>query len=321
MRPVSYDTPSLRAARLLLAVVALTACSSSLVACGATTRARSTSSNGLTVSHGEVALVPPPEGGGVGWWASASASGGGGSETGLVDLSGENPIVAEGWGGSGPPPLTVGWALTLGDVTAVSVRGGPPIPTSAEPALPDGLRGVIVERSGGLASGFLASRFTPLDKQGNPIPEVNARQRTQLGPHLQARWWQRPERPASGACSIESEGLTGLSAQWGHVVRRLKSFPGIFDHGFITCVDTEYYLHNWPLTARLLLDASHVGAEPVAIPGMYPLRGRAGIFEGPGPSGEMVARRIHGAWLVVGGGNGLQQRVEVVGHLNASIDL
>lgn len=51
---------------------------------------------------------------------------------------GGRPIVEEDWGGSSPPPVTDGEALTLSNVRAVSIGGGPPIPTYTRPGLPFG---------------------------------------------------------------------------------------------------------------------------------------------------------------------------------------
>jgi hypothetical protein len=69
------------------------------------------------------------------------------------------------------------------------------------------------------------------------------------------------------------------------------------------CLDTVYvYQEEHHLTAAVLLNAADPGATPPPLPGMKPLQGHPGLFEAPGPSGEMAARRIPGAWLVVGEG-------------------
>jgi len=63
--------------------------------------------------------------------------------------------------------------------------------------------------------------------------------------------WYRPQHPAHGVCSIEATGLRGITAQWGHVVSRLKSAKGIIGDGFISCIDTEYYFQKWPFDAAV----------------------------------------------------------------------
>lgn len=46
------------------------------------------------------------------------------------------------------------------------------------------------------------------------------------------------------------------------------------------------------------------------------------VFDGPGYwKGDLTARRIQNAWLVVAGGSGFAQRIEVLRHLHVSIHL
>ena len=74
--------------------------------------------------------------------------------------------------GSSPPPVTDGQALTLSNIHAVSVGGGPPIPPYTRPGLPFGLRAVAVDVPGvfGPGSGLQSSRFIALDEHDNPHP-------------------------------------------------------------------------------------------------------------------------------------------------------
>jgi hypothetical protein len=91
---------------------------------------------------------------------------------------------------------------------------------------------------------------------------------------------------------------------------------------FYSCIDTEYYLHNWPIEAAVLLDAEHPGRRPAPIPGLGPLAGAAGIFNGGGGfHGAETAVREGSAWLLVAGGSGLAQRLRVLAHLHASVRL
>jgi hypothetical protein len=61
---------------------------------------------------------------------------------------------------------------------------------------------------------------------------------------------------------------------------------------------------------------------PAAIPGLSPVPGEAGYVNGPGDfKGELTAIRRGNAWLVVAGGSGLSQRIEVLSHLNATVRL
>lgn len=135
------------------------------------------------------------------------------------------------------------------------------------------------------------------------------------------RWWKEPTRPASGPCQITAHGLPALEGEWGHVASSLRPYPEqIIGRAFFSCVDTEYYLHKWPLETSILLDAQHPGRRPAAIPEMKPIKGAPGLFWAPGDwHGEITATCKGNAWLVIAGGSGLHQREEVLRHLDASV--
>jgi hypothetical protein len=95
----------------------------------------------------------------------------------------------------------------------------------------------------------------------------------------------------------------------------------VYGREFVSCAYTAYLFKNWPIVAGVLLDASRPGATPASLPAMQPLQGHPGIFQGPGVEGETIARRIPGAWLVVAKGEGLQQRLTLLQHLQATIRL
>jgi hypothetical protein len=134
-------------------------------------------------------------------------------------------------------------------------------------------------------------------------------------------WWESPSAAPAGPCRIHARGLPGLQPKWGHVAAQIHSYPArIVGRAFFSCIDTEYYLQNWPLDVAVLLDAQHPGSAPGAIPGMKPVIGEPGVFEAPGDwQGDITALRHANAWLVVAGGSGATQRLEVLHHLTASI--
>lgn len=100
----------------------------------------------------------------------------------------------------------------------------------------------------------------------------------------------------------------------GHTGERTTGRNSTPGHGFPTVC--------WPLETSILLDAQHPGAFRAAIPGMKPITGEPGLFWAPGDwHGEITAVRRGNAWLVVAGGSGLHQRLEVLRHLTASVRL
>jgi hypothetical protein len=118
--------------------------------------------------------------------------------------------------------------------------------------------------------------------------------------------------------------VRGLKPKQGHVAIRIRPYPRkIIGRAFFSCISTDYSLHNWPLTAAILLDAQRPGRTPAPIPGMTPVAGAPGVFNAPGDwhGGDITAARRGNAWLVVARGSGLSQRIEVLRHLSATASL
>jgi hypothetical protein len=147
---------------------------------------------------------------------------------------------------------------------------------------------------------------------------------TYAGPSVRSIWWKRPTALPKGPCQIHAHGVPGLLPEWGHVAASIAAYPErIVGRAFYSCIDTEYYLRNWPLDAAILLDAQHPGATPAAIPGLVRLHGAPAIYNGPGDGfhGPETAIRAGDAWLIVAGGSGLAQRIDVLEHLSVSVSL
>ncbi len=99
----------------------------------------------------------------------------------------------------------------------------------------------------------------------------------------------------------------------------LSPRPDVRGREFVDCIRTSYILDRWPIEANILLDAAHPGASPGPLLATRPLPGHAGVVQGPGVEGDTLARRIPGAWLVVGQGADDQQRLELLEHLRTTI--
>ena len=156
---------------------------------------------------------------------------------------------------------------------------------------------------------------------GKPLADVNPEPAGRVS--MNVRWWEKPQALPRGLCQIRAHGLPALEPQWGHVAATIRPYPAkIIGRAFFSCIDTEYYLHKWPLETAILLDAEHPGRSPASIPGMKPVASAAGLFNAPGDwHGEITATRHQDAWLVVAGGSGLHQRIEVLPHLSASVSI
>src|SRR3984885_2443903 len=215
--------------------------------------------------------------------------------------------------------------LVTPQVRAILVNGRRRVPTLTLPGLPYGLRAArvliplpIKTRPDGRRS--IASipqpKLAALDARGRGLPG-----RVREAPAL-SRSTPRGAT-ATGPCRLRVRGIPGVRAKWSHVATAIRPFPGtLIGRSFFSCIDTEYYVHNWPLDAAVLLDAAHPGTSPAAIPGLEPVRGTRGYFNGPGDfKGELTATRLGDAWLVLAGGSGLAQRLEVPRHLTATVRL
>ncbi len=209
--------------------------------------------------------------------------------------------------------------LTTPRVSAVLVNGHRLVPTTALTGLPYRLRAARILIP--IPARKTVHRGLPrppeptivaLDAQGQPIPAPRTREPA-----------EPPNPSGHGPCALHADGLTGLTAQWSHVASVIRPFPGqLVGRAFFSCIDTEYYLRGWPLDAAILLDAAKPGATPAAIPGLTPVKGEHAYFNGPGDfNGELTATRYGNAWLIVAGGSGLAQRVDVLRHLTPTINL
>jgi hypothetical protein len=117
-------------------------------------------------------------------------------------------------------------------------------------------------------------------------------------------------RPRPGVCELEQHGLPGLTPEWGSTITGIPAVTDYVGELFVSCVSTEYYLHGWPMTAAVLLDARHPGAVLGPIPGARPVTGRPSTVDFAGAS--LSARRVGNAWLVIQGGSGTAQRLRVL---------
>ena len=130
-----------------------------------------------------------------------------------------------------------------------------------------------------------------------------------------------PSSLPRGPCQIRATGLAGLTAEWGRVATTIRPYPHkIAGRAFFSCIDTEYYLNNWPLQTALLVICPTPGPTSRTDPEHGADRRRAGMLKAPGGwHGEITAVRHGNAWLVVAGGRGLSQRVQVLRHLSARV--
>jgi hypothetical protein len=339
----------MRCVRLVVGLGGVVACSIAALSCSGNEGEGRYVSRAAPNSH--VFLVPLLDGGQAGWCMASATSTARGGGAGCSDPpTSTGPIFAETCGRS--ETATDVYVLTRTDVSAVAVDGGRPIPTRVNPTLPDGLRaaaialygpkgqpparirpgcpevialngnGIVIQRGG--QRGATLSVTLPGTQLWNAHPEP-AFEACSVPMHESRSACRVPTKPPPGACRlVVKRALAKTTARGGAVATEIRPSRNVFGQAFLSCVSTEYlYLEEQLLDAAVLLDAAHPDAILPPLPAMKPLAGHSGIFEAPGWRGEIVARRIPGAWLVVEESDeiGLRVPVQLLERLHATIHL
>jgi hypothetical protein len=293
-----------------------------------------------------IVVEPSLQAGTAGWMSSlfyslpgrpGTGSGGGGGYP-----TKHWPLFADSGGfsfyprGQAPAGDVVDYVLTGPEVAAVRVDNLT-IQTFSDPQLPMGDRAAVFFRRAAAPPAFAipgtyrprhAVRVVPLDAAGHVIPT-----RLPLEPSFgSSRYWQAPSAitpniheppyhgptgPLPGACELAQHGLPGLVPEWGHVIGHITGAKGSEGEVFLPCIDTEYYLHGWPLEVAVLLDAAQPGRVLGPIPGAQPVLGHPGVVTVPADQfpGSLTAKQVGQAWLVVQGGASPAQRLRVLSAL------
>lgn len=265
----------------------------------------------------EMRLVPALHAGMVGWCAVLSGSAASSARCPVSPLEGPR-VLYEAW--EGGPSATRGYALTAGDVSAVTVNGAH-IAVATQPVggLTVGLGAAVVtipapypwiwpDEIDGVVGGFAESAHG-----GWGAPSLSP------SLTLATTSWQAPQAPPAAPCAISAGGLKGLRRRAGRVVPLVTPLAHIVGRGLLSCADSEYAFARSTLDAAILLDAAEPGVTPVALPNATPVHRHPGLYSAPGWKGEILGRRIGGAWLLVEGGAGRSQRERLLAHLHARV--
>ncbi len=241
-----------------------------------------------------------------------------------------DPIIAGGGSGAGGSHRWTTILVTTPNVAAILVDDRTRVPTIALPGLPYGYRAAHIVTSTapeeeGIPPGLGRrpqgpASLVPLDARGQPIhSDPNS-----LSPvQGKVRAWEYPARTPEGSCGLRASALPGLTASGGKALSGVRPYPAdlaggqIVGHAFLACVSVEYHLHGMPLQALVMLDAAHPRAPAASLPDFKPVAGAPGFLQ----EGGLTARRLAGAWLIVGQGRGVAQRIALLRHLTALVRL
>lgn len=313
-----------------LATLAAIVCVTVTVACAGPTGVASQKDAPPVIqvaSSAQVVLLPNHLRAGIGGWCLTTVDAGGSGcptyrlPTRLGPFAG--PIVVEFWTSRSPPPVNEAIILTTAEVAAVSVEGGPPLRTHADPLLPDNMRAAVVELRGGSARQVLGISTPPplprsyvaaLNSKGESIPQTRVHG-APLEFQVPRRSWGPLQRAPRGVCELLASGLVGLASQGGSVMTTVAPHTDVRGREFVDCVHRTYTVAHAPVEANLLVDAAHPGSTPPGLPAMRPWSSHPGTFEGPGIHGDELARRIPGAWLLIAEGKDSRERLALLEHL------
>jgi hypothetical protein len=283
-----------------------------------------------------VVIEPSLDAGQAGWTSSLAyrihaqlegGGGGGGYPTKQSPFFGGGGFSGYA-AGHAPPGDVVDYFLTGPGVAAIRV-GKEIIETRTGSNIPAGDRAVVFFEPASAPAvvtrgpfPFPWIRALPLDAGGHlirtgPAAEFPERETFWQAPsagYSSQPPFTGPDHPLPGACELSEHGLPALTPEFGHVIGRIRAVSRAQGEVFLSCIDTTYYLHGWPLVAAVLVDAKHPGRAPGSIPGAHPVRGHLGTVNLPAGSfpGALTGRRVGQAWLVVQGGASLRQRLRVL---------
>jgi hypothetical protein len=271
-------------------------------------------------------LAPALEAGALGWEYMETEAGGGGGGGCCSPLTHPAQLLGASKDlGRGSGPWWAARVIAAPEVAAVSVEGRAPVPTRSG-GLPYGMRyATVAAKSADAKPVAFNARGQRITAAGfEPLPKRHEFE-SPYAPHA----WTAPAPPPAAPCELSASGLSGLSPVGGDVVGEVKGYRLFESRAFQSCADTYYALGSATLEAAVLLDAEHPGTTPAALPYLTPAPAADGIFDAPAGimrggragSNNLTAERLPGAWLVVTGGSGPAQQLELLRHLHPTIHL
>ncbi len=278
--------------------------------------ARAVDVSNATAAGFNVRLVPTLKVAQAGWCVVPEDHGvADGDACGGVAVAASPFLQVQGWGDVGSGYET-SVAVSTPQVAAVVVDGHVRLTPSEVPGLPYGLRAIRVvsrvSRGGGRSPQH--TTIAALDSQGRQVPD-NWQQMPRQGT---VRAWRASARAPRGVCRLREAGVPGLLGRGGQLAISMEPFPGaLVGEAFVACIDAEYRLRGIPIDAEILLDAAHPGVQPAALPDWKPVPGAAGVFS----EGGLIATRVADAWLLVRQGSGIAERLRLLRHLSATVDV
>lgn len=144
-----------------------------------------------------------------------------------------------------------------------------------------------------------ATTFRFLDHRGHPI---NQRQVQPLPPVPVTTI--NPRRVPSALCTLGSSDLPGLSSEWEVVANATPSRGPLVDPNVLFSCARAWYAFprsHAVYSAAILLNAQNPARRAPNLPGLTPSTRPGDYEEATGTAGQITARRIGNAWLLIQG--------------------
>lgn len=267
--------------------------------------------------HYDIPVTPDLEPGNAGWcsfprfsWSGSSRPPGVPAELASGGTCGPAP--------SGERPLILGggeeglfWMIVSSRVAALRLGTRAVIHSRSDARLPHGWRAVVTftpafnPRTRPLDRSSALPYPTPLDAHGRPISLGTAQPPTPVPVKT-----IDPNHPQTGSCAIRAVALPGLKRQWEVIATAIPApRPSIDAAALFSCARSWYLFdeRSPALSAALLLNAREPRLRAPALPGLTPISPRGFFTENGGSAGNITARRLGRAWLVVQGGTASQR--------------
>lgn len=306
-RPVAVVLAALVICSSAAAAVVALAQRNSAPLVGAVPGSRGLSTAGL---HYDISVIPDLEPGDAGWCSYPRFQYPGGpqrtkriSQGGTCSpaLSGNPPVILGGGGNS------LYWAIVSSQVAGVRVGPHEVIRPRSDPRLPNGWRAAVTfspalnPTTRPPADQSALPELIPLDAQGRPILMSTVRTLAQVPVRS-----VDPDHPPRGLCALHAPQLPGLTRQWEVVAAALPHFGStVAADALFTCAHSWYlFAANTPvISAAVLLNARNPAKPAPNLPDLRPTTAPGVFTEDGGSAGDITARRVARAWLLVQGGS------------------
>jgi hypothetical protein len=245
--------------------------------------------------HYSLPVTPDLDAGHTGWcsfpfvWTGRRPSAGSGGGFCVPSGGGGSPVILA----AGGMNVSLFWMVVQSRVAAVRLPKRKVIIPRSDPRLPADWRAVVSFTEGPISA-------TLFDSRGRVIPQPSQR-----SPAPVATRADNPDRPPRSRCWIRAPRLPGLTRQWSVVATAVPARGAAVSARALFSCARSWFMFNGrspAVWAAVLVGARDPRRFAPDLPGLRPT-GQPGTYvEAGGTAGDITARRVGRAWLVVQGG-------------------